>query len=124
LIGDINFFLKKDEEDGDSIEAEVNIMIGEADSRRKGLAKEALLLGFRYVIEQHKATSIIARISDENIASISLFETKLQWKIESHSDVFGETTFKSVSDAAFKSSLEAQTPDYRVTQDYEEHKLS
>ena len=99
-------------------------MIGESDSRRKGLGKEALLLGFRYVIEHLHATSILARISDDNVASITLFKEKLQWAVESHSDVFSETSFRKESNSAFKSFLEQHTPDYRVTEDYEDNKVA
>ncbi len=47
MAGDIDFFLSNDE--GTNV-AEINIMIAEEQSRRKGLAKEALLLALRYAM--------------------------------------------------------------------------
>jgi len=94
-------------------------MIGESDARRKGLAKEALLLAFLYVIEQHKVGSLVARISDNNIPSMNLFQNKLNWPIESHSDVFAETTFKTATHPEFVALLQSEAPDYRVVHDYD-----
>lgn len=95
-------------------------MIGEAEARRKGLAKEALLLAFRYAIERYHVSTLIARIDDSNAASINLFTNKLNWAIDSHSDVFQETTFKVDVTPAFLASLASDTPEYLVTNDYDE----
>ena len=120
-IGDVNLFLQPSDQNEGKNEAEVNVMIGEAEARRKGLAKEALLLAFRYAIEYHNVTTLIARIDDSNAASINLFANKLQWPIESHSDAFKETTFKVHVSPEFITSLQSDTPDYAVTTDYDEY---
>lgn len=99
-------------------------MVAEADARRKGLAKESLFLAFRYATQRHHATSFLARISDENAASINLFKTKLAWHIESHSDVFSETSFKQVVDAHFIQALESSTPDFQVIDGYDQRTFS
>lgn len=117
-IGDVNLFLVTS--DADTIQAEVNIMIGEASARRKGLAKEALLLAFRYAIEHHRVTSLIARIDDSNAASINLFTNKLNWSVDSHSDVFQETTLKADVTSSFITFLTSETPNYVVSNDYDE----
>lgn len=116
LVGDINFFLSKGEETG-VIQAEVNVMIGEGAARRKGLAQEALLLGLRYLIQHHQVSFVLARISDENLPSISMFQHRLGWAIESHSDVFSETTFKLTILPSFLDDLISNSPEYAITQE-------
>lgn len=118
LIGDINLFLQEDY-DASCLQGEVNIMIGESDARRKGLAKEALILGCLYVIEHHDVGSLVARISDSNAPSINLFQNKLNWPLESHSEVFSETTFKVSTTPDFFAELQCEVPDYRVSHDYD-----
>lgn len=118
-IGDVNLFLVVSDENDAQIQAEVNVMIGEASARRKGLAKEALLLAFRYAIEHHRVTSLIARIDDSNTASINLFTNKLKWTIDSHSDVFQETTLKVDVTPSFITFLESETPQYVASNDYD-----
>lgn len=97
-------------------------MIGEEEARRKGLAREALFLAFRYAIEQYKATSLLARISDSNVASINLFANKLKWPIESHSEAFSETSFKIDVTPEFQSLLASNAPIYIVSSNYDEIK--
>jgi RimJ/RimL family protein N-acetyltransferase len=123
LVGDINFFLSTDE-NSNEITAEVNIMIGEASARRKGLAQEALGLGVRYVVEKLHVTVLLARISDDNVASMNMFQTKLQWPVESHSEVFSETTFKMSVSPKFLEDLVLNVPEYSVTDDYESNKVA
>lgn len=118
LVGDINLFLQE-EEDAACVQAEVNIMIGESDARRKGLAKEALLIACLYVIEHHKVSSLLARISDSNAPSLNLFQNKLSWPIDSHSEVFSETTFKVFATPDVIAVLQNEVPEYRVSHDYD-----
>jgi len=76
---------------------------------RKGIAKEALVLLMRYAIAHLNVTSFLARISDKNEASLSLFRNALNFQQESHSDFFAETTLRLKVTPEFKTSLEAQT---------------
>ncbi|WOO82843.1 N-acetyltransferase 9 [Vanrija pseudolonga] len=73
MIGDVNLFLPNGPQD----DVECEIMIAEADFRRKGLAFEALQLFLTYAIHsdlQIPPANLIARIGSKNTASIALFE--------------------------------------------------
>ena len=62
-------------------------MIAESKCRRKGLAKEAALLMMGYGRHHLKATSFVAKITDGNDASNSMFE-KLEFDMAGHEYVF------------------------------------
>ncbi|KAJ7685734.1 GNAT domain-containing protein [Mycena polygramma] len=123
MIGDVNIFLHgspshlrtdtTDEED--EFHAEVEIMIAEREYRRKGFALEALqlLLGYatassRYFLCEDASSvrealkgsplpvppaTLLARISESNLPSISLFE-KLGFRITKRVEVFGEVEMR------------------------------
>lgn len=114
LIGDVNFFLQNSDQDEQGIQAEVNIMIGDPSARGKGFAKEALLVGLRYAIEQLHVKQFLAKISDINTSSIALFQKSLQWPITAHSDVFSETTFQLNVSTDIASQLVSSTTDYQI----------
>ncbi|KAK7049938.1 hypothetical protein VNI00_005368 [Paramarasmius palmivorus] len=105
---------EEETEEEDEFTAEAEIMIAEPAFRRKGLAQEALQLMFQYAtgLGAHHFTlsgdpvpernisipslpnlipprSLLCRISEDNQASIRLFE-KLGFKITKHVQVFGE----------------------------------
>ncbi|TXT10676.1 hypothetical protein VHUM_02181 [Vanrija humicola] len=73
MVGDVNLFLPN----GPQEDVECEIMIAEAEFRRKGLAFEALQLFLTYAINSDLSippANLIARIGSKNTASISLFE--------------------------------------------------
>ena len=63
-------------------------MIARPDSRRKGLATEALKLMMGYGIEVLGLRKFVAKIKDENEASRNLFVDKLGYTETSHCDYF------------------------------------
>lgn len=87
LCGDINAFFSdyyesdwtdKDEPDSSPTGklAEINLMIAERRSRRKGIAREALELFSEYILNNIKDVRLfVAKIQIDNIASIKLFES-------------------------------------------------
>ena len=87
LCGDINaFFSEFYEEDWthadmepskpDGLVAEINLMIAEKNSRRKGIAREALQLFTAYFLAKiHNVKVLVAKIQLNNLASIKLFES-------------------------------------------------
>ncbi|KAJ8515917.1 hypothetical protein ONZ45_g6715 [Pleurotus djamor] len=137
MIGDVNLFLKgaqssdgtqNDEED--SFEAEVEIMIAEQDFRRKGLALETLQLMLGYATGSSTGTfpppssstltsgqtpaclpplpvpasSLVTRISEFNTPSIKLFE-KLGFAVTKHVAVFQEVEMHYQGQAVEESTL-------------------
>lgn len=86
LAGDVDIFL--DEENN----GEINVMIAEKDSRRKGLAKEATLLLMRWALIYLKISKFVAKIQIKNEPSIFLFQS-FGFQETARSEVFGEITF-------------------------------
>jgi RimJ/RimL family protein N-acetyltransferase len=58
----------------DNDEAEINVMIGNKNVRRKGFAEEAIKVMMSFGFNTYKKTKYIAKIKDTNLASIKLFE--------------------------------------------------
>jgi RimJ/RimL family protein N-acetyltransferase len=71
MVGDVNIFLHDEADRGN---AEIEVMIAEPTSRRKGYGKEALLMMLRYGIQQLSVTRFFAKISATNESSIALFK--------------------------------------------------
>jgi RimJ/RimL family protein N-acetyltransferase len=86
LAGDVDIFF--DEENN----GELNVMIAEKYSRRKGLAKEAVLLIMRWALISTKVSQFVAKIQIKNEPSIFLFQS-FGFKETSRSEVFNEITF-------------------------------
>lgn len=85
MVGDVNLFVDNSEKS-----AEVEVMIAEPSARRLGVASEAVSILIAYGSENLKIKDFFARITDDNEASLALFEKKLNFEKESHSEVFGE----------------------------------
>lgn len=64
-------------------------MIAEEKNRRKGFATESLLILIDYITKEKKITKFIAKIKENNIASITLF-TKLGFYQTKKVNIFGE----------------------------------
>ncbi|RSH86167.1 uncharacterized protein EHS24_004398 [Apiotrichum porosum] len=73
MVGDVNIFMPNGPQD----DIECEIMIAEQEVRRQGLAREALTMFMNYVVRELAVapTSLIAKISSKNTASIRLFES-------------------------------------------------
>lgn len=89
--GDVNFFFN--DHDDKNI-AEIEIMIAEQGSRRKGLALEALNLFMAYGVGVLGITKFRAKIGEANAASLALFVQKLGYQEISRSSVFEEVTLE------------------------------
>lgn len=90
VAGDVNFFFNDHD---DSSIAEIEIMIAEPDSRRKGIATEALQLFMAYGVSVLGVTKFSAKIGEENESSLQLFQ-KLGYKEVNRSAVFKEVTLE------------------------------
>ncbi|XP_066293325.1 alpha/beta-tubulin-N-acetyltransferase 9-like [Branchiostoma lanceolatum] len=88
MIGDVNLFFTNQE---CPTEAEIEIMIAEPTSRRKGAGREALITMMDYGVQDLGVTEYVAKIGYSNHSSLSLFH-KLGFTEVSRSDVFQEVT--------------------------------
>ncbi|KAI8476502.1 MAG: GNAT domain-containing protein [Monoraphidium minutum] len=70
MAGDVNLFLNDNE---DRSAAEIEIMVAEPASRRKGLASEALTLFMAYAHRELGVARFTAKIGDANGPSLALF---------------------------------------------------
>ena len=82
MVGDVNLFLTNEEVDEDQEsslyqQAEIDIMIAEQEFRGKGLGREACLLMMNFGAMKLNLRRFFSKISEENIASLALFEQKL-----------------------------------------------
>jgi RimJ/RimL family protein N-acetyltransferase len=89
-VGDVNLFLHQD----DKNVPEINIMIAESSSRKKGLAQQALAGMILFARDVLQVKQCIAKIDHKNIPSIKLF-TKLGFTQTSKDDTFQEITMTS-----------------------------
>lgn len=113
MIGDVNICLldNDDDSDGDSErrQAEVDVMIAEANCRRKGYAQLAVLTIMAYLV-LHLRVSIkafVAKILQHNQASIRLFMKRLEFQVLKRVDVFNEIHLILQVDACLLRKLEA-----------------
>uniref|UniRef100_A0A7S0YEB4 N-acetyltransferase 9-like protein n=1 Tax=Polytomella parva TaxID=51329 RepID=A0A7S0YEB4_9CHLO len=89
MVGDVNLFINDPEEP----EGEIEIMIAESNSRRKGIASEALNIFMSYCQNNLKLEKFVAKIGKENVSSQKLFE-KLGYKFTKEVRVFNELHFE------------------------------
>ncbi|KAG7675109.1 putative N-acetyltransferase 9-like protein [Nannochloris sp. 'desiccata'] len=90
MAGDVNLYWN-DHDDPNT--AEIEIMVAEQRSRRKGIAREVLTLLMTYALSQLKVTTFRAKIGDDNIPSQSLFKS-LGYEQVNRSEVFKEVTLE------------------------------
>eukprot|EP00483_Globobulimina_turgida_P012404 UN12427 len=90
MCGDINIFIIKD--DKHEHIGELNIMIAENKSQRKGLATETLQLIIEFARKHLEIKTFIAKISNDNHSSIKLFK-KLGFVQTDFIDAFKEYIF-------------------------------
>ncbi|CAM9717515.1 unnamed protein product [Sphacelaria rigidula] len=110
MAGDVNLFFN--DLDDKSI-CEVEVMVAEERWRRKGLAREALLMIMRYGLDELGAKTFYCKIGDANQASRALFD-KLGYARHAYVEVFKETELRFVADEAGAATLRAQTSHVEV----------
>ncbi|KAJ1419582.1 GNAT domain-containing protein [Ochromonadaceae sp. CCMP2298] len=71
MAGDVNMFMNCD----DPLEAELEIMIGEAKYRRMGLAREALRLMMHYGVTALGIWRFYVKIGEKNTVSLDMFKS-------------------------------------------------
>lgn len=101
--GDVNFFFN--DHDDHSI-AEIEVMVAEPGSRRKGIAAEALELFMAYGLQVLNISKFRAKIGESNGASLALFE-RIGYQEVSRSAVFKEVTLELPVEGEAKSRLQA-----------------
>ncbi|CAJ0597520.1 unnamed protein product [Cylicocyclus nassatus] len=89
MIGDVNLFIQSEESAG-----ELEIMIAEKTARSRGAGTEAASLMISYALNELHIEKFFVKVTDDNRASLHLFEDKLKFHRVSHSDVFGEYTLE------------------------------
>ncbi|XP_019641862.1 PREDICTED: N-acetyltransferase 9-like protein [Branchiostoma belcheri] len=105
MIGDVNLFFTNQE---CPTEAEIEIMIAEPSSRRKGAGREALTTMMAYGVQELGVTEYMAKIGYSNHGSLSLFH-KLGYTEVSRSDVFQEVTLHLPISDDVRTKLEQET---------------
>lgn len=88
MAGDCNLFFESLE----SGEAEIEVMVAEEKSRRKGLARESLLILMYYAMENLGVHTFIAKIREQNTPSLNLFQA-LGFAFHRKVEVFNEIHF-------------------------------
>eukprot|EP00879_Flechtneria_rotunda_P017786 GHRR01018645.1.p1 GENE.GHRR01018645.1~~GHRR01018645.1.p1 ORF type:complete len:207 (+),score=60.39 GHRR01018645.1:92-712(+) len=111
MAGDVNFFFN--DYDSRSI-AEIEVMLAEPSSRRKGIASEALTLFMAYGVKTLGVTKFRAKIGESNGASLALF-SKLGYQAVSRSTVFKEVTLELDIQDAVKEQLLAAGQALKIT---------
>eukprot|EP01023_Acetabularia_acetabulum_P014942 TRINITY_DN17262_c0_g1_i1.p3 TRINITY_DN17262_c0_g1~~TRINITY_DN17262_c0_g1_i1.p3 ORF type:complete len:202 (-),score=34.66 TRINITY_DN17262_c0_g1_i1:162-767(-) len=90
MAGDINLFLN---DHNDKKTAEIDVMVAEQKSRRKGIAKESVLLMMGYGFKNLGLIRFVAKIGFSNYASQQLFSC-LGFKEIDRNQVFEEVVFE------------------------------
>ncbi len=83
-----------------SLQAELEVMVAEPASRRRGIARESLLMLMRWVLENVPGVSeFVVKVTNENVASLQLFKG-LGFRVRRVLNVFEQTELRmSVADA-------------------------
>lgn len=69
MAGDIDLFKGQQDDEEKECALEINFMIAEKESRRKGLAQEAIRMVGGWAKEELKASKLTAKVLEENQAS-------------------------------------------------------
>ena len=92
MSGDVNLFFH-DKEGGSLDRAEIECMVAEEGSRRKGLGSDSLRMLMLYAAERLGVKVYEARVGDANAPSRAMFSS-LGYTEVSHSDDWNETTYE------------------------------
>jgi len=106
MAGDVNLFWN--DHDDELHTAEIEIMVAAKESRRKGIAKDALRLMMAYGTFQMGVRTFRAKVGFDNLASLALFQG-LGYTEVSRSEVFREVTLEVSTEASTGVSTEAST---------------
>ncbi len=99
MCGDVNAFLTMEEEEEEEkngtstkqvVVAEMEVMIAEIKSRRKGIAQEAVILLMNYIQRELNVQKFQVKISKENESSLKLFKEKIGFEYYKYNECFGE----------------------------------
>lgn len=109
MVGDVNLFLRFDDDDDDSVVGELELMIAEKQNQGKGFGRASLLAFLRYILSsqdgivaeflqtaENKQTSkkeisyFSVKIGQTNARSIALFESLGFTKVTLEPNYFGE----------------------------------
>ena len=88
MVGDVNLFF---ESDSKCRAAEIEVMIAEAGFRRRGFAEESLRMMMAFAAHVFGTARFVAKILDENTASLTLFEKKMGFEVFAQHAWCGET---------------------------------
>jgi len=94
MAGDINLFIQREEgaDDEEGQYGELNVMVAEEASRRKGLATETLRLAIAFAQKKLEISKFVAKIQTDNESSLRLFK-KLGFSQTDYVEQFKEYTF-------------------------------
>ena len=98
MCGDVNLFWN--DHDDPRHTAEIEIMVAEEGSRRKGIAVEAIEVFIAYAHMALGVNTFRAKIGFDNAPSLALFRDKMGFEEKSRSDVFREVTLEKRSTIA------------------------
>lgn len=109
MAGDVNLYLLDAENEGvdppTTVVAELEVMIAEPASRRKGLAKVALRLMMAYARVKLGVEVFLVKVLEENEASLRLFEDAFEFREYRRIKAFGEVHLKLEVNAAVETKL-------------------
>ena len=117
LVGDVNLFLSR--HDGgeesstaeDVLQGECEIMVAERSARRKGVAREAMVLMLAYAVPRLGLRRVMAKVGLGNAASLAMFAAEpLALAEESRDDYFNEATLARAVDDGWLARLSAAFP--------------
>ncbi|CRG88019.1 hypothetical protein PISL3812_05044 [Talaromyces islandicus] len=140
MVGDVNLFLRFDDDDDDSVVGELELMIAEKQNQGKGFGRAALLAFLRYILARQdgivdeflhaenkhtpnkkEISYLSVKIGQTNTRSIALFESLGFTKVTLEPNYFGEFELRRADlDTA---NLEQMLNRFAVT-GYEELKYS
>ncbi|KAL3145230.1 hypothetical protein ABBQ32_000977 [Trebouxia sp. C0010 RCD-2024] len=104
MVGDVNLYLNDADE---PTTGEIEIMIAEEGSRRKGIAYEALTLFMAYCVKHLGISCFQAKIGFSNAASLRLFG-RLGYVEVSRSQMFKEATLRLEVSGTVREALQQQ----------------
>lgn len=105
MAGDVNLYLLSDSDNGKKV-AEIEVMIADRSSRRKGLAKTALRLLMAFAVQNLHIDAFVAKILENNKPSISLFSKVLKFDKHRRLPAFQEMHYRYEVTPAVKEHLE------------------
>mmetsp|Transcript_34213 Transcript_34213/g.75893 ORF Transcript_34213/g.75893 Transcript_34213/m.75893 type:complete len:206 (-) Transcript_34213:1962-2579(-) len=109
MAGDVNLFFNDPD---DRTTAEIEVMVAEQKSRRKGIAAQALGLFMAYATDKLGVQRFLAKILESNSASITLFD-KLGFQEYKRIAIFKEVHMELIVDGEVAQQLAARAKELR-----------